>query len=90
MFFLGVVSKAAKTPYGGPCKSALPLPLVELLLQGLFPQRKPHSSKMCLMGKSPNTRETEGWLTDVTTVKETCPVAAELSQTHRSCGELQQ
>ena len=59
MFFLGVASKAVKIPYGGTCQPGLPLPLVELLLQGLFPQRNPQSSKICLMGKSPDTRESQ-------------------------------
>jgi len=38
---------------------------------------------------SRHKREPEDWLTGVTTVKETCPVAAELSQSHRSYGALQ-
>lgn len=59
MVFLGVASKAVKIPYGGTCQPAIPLPLVELLLWGLFPQRNPQSSKICLMGKSPDIRESQ-------------------------------
>lgn len=59
MFFLGVASKAVNIPYGGTCEPALPLPLIELLLQGLFLQRNPQSSKISLMGKSPDTRESQ-------------------------------
>lgn len=57
MVSLGAASKAAKIPRGGTCQPASPLPLVELLLQGLFPQINPRSSKICLMRKSPDTRE---------------------------------
>lgn len=91
MVFLRVASKAVKIPYRGTCQPAIPLPLVEILLWGLFPQRNPQSSKICPVGEiSRHKREPEGWLTGITTVKETCPVAAELSQSHGSCGKLQQ
>lgn len=57
MVSLGAASKAAKIPRGGTCQPASPLPLVERLLQGLFPQINPQSSKICPMRKSPDTRE---------------------------------
>lgn len=59
MVFLGVASKPVRIPYRGTCQPSLPLPLVELLLWGLFPQRNPQSSKICLMGKSSDTRESQ-------------------------------
>lgn len=50
IIFLGIESKADKIPYRDTCQPAIPLPLVELLLRGLFPQRNSQSSKIYLMG----------------------------------------
>lgn len=87
-FLLELHPRQLKFPTGAPVSQPYLCHLFNHFCRG-FSHKDTHRAQKMPDGEiSRQKGEPEEWLIAVTTAKETCSVAPELSQSHRSCGEL--